>query len=503
MASSSPFVGYPGLIFGVCWQSLNWLNGILTSTSAPTAYETPIQTVFNTLFNGLSALSAWQVSSVLGIETQNMSVVELLPLGLDDITEEFLTSRAAAISNAANGIAALVPNVSLANTIGTLNTGSPAIPDPMFLEWCMTFAGETPPVGSILPYTAATCAQAWLAITNAIYALEGNAITAAYDTAARQYRCASIISYILSSCQSGAFNINSVDSQFVQLTDSDGNPLFDSDGNPIYSSVEGISAYAWTQAVALPTILLDAATLGSNPASSYNQQVGVIRYILGQQLLQLATTLVSIRNQLITFPQTAILRNTESLMDMANRVTGDFENWANIVQLNGLAPPFPGASNPSLSLAGAPLFTSGRNATTNQSTRKQTYFNNVLGTDYDFGPINGIQPTWLGDITLITGYLNFARSIGRRLQTPLGSLIYHPDYGSSIPAEVGAVQTQDEATRITAYGKSAIAGDPRTGSIISAVTTILPGFFANFSAVVAPIGPEGQPTTINEVIGSS
>src|SRR6185437_12449077 len=189
------------------------------------------------------------------------------------------------------------------------------------------------------------------------------------------------------------------------------------------------------------------------PSTLLSQQISIIRYALVSQILQLARLLLSFRSKNVDQPSVGILRNAESLMDFAARTTGDFSRWSNIAALNNISPPYPGPTNPALALQGLPLFTAG---TPSGSNTQATYAANVLGTDWDFGPINGTQPNWLGDITVITGYLNFARSIGRRLQTPLGSLIYHTNYGCSIPAEIGAIQSVDEATRLTEYGKSAI-----------------------------------------------
>jgi hypothetical protein len=168
--------------------------------------------------------------------------------------------------------------------------------------------------------------------------------------------------------------------------------------------------------------------------------------------------------------------------------------------LNNIQPPYPGPTNQQVALQGKQLFTSGLSLGANTNA---TYEVNVLGADYDWGPINGPQPPWLGDISLITGYFNFRQAIGRRLQTPLGSLIYHTDYGCSIPAEIGAIQSSDEAAKLTEYAKSAIKGDPRTGSILAANTVLQPPFAAHFSAKVSPKGPGAQSVDVVQVIGAT
>lgn len=497
--STAPFVGYPGRVWGVCWQALSWLSDQLAATSSPTVLESPVTAVFETLWNGLAAISAWQTSNILSVEAQNLVVVQSLPLGLDPVTATYLDGRATSCAAAASGIAALVPPVNLLNVGAPLSNGQPVIADPMFLEWCMTFNAETPPAGTLLPSGATDSAQAWLTIVNAIVTLQGNSITPAYDTAARQYRCSSVIANILSETETGVFSNSDLSSPAQFLTDDQGNVITDDLGNPISISTGTEGSTGWSTTVALPVLLLDAASLAS-PATLAAQQISVIRYVIGAQIQQLAKLLLSFRSQNISQPSTANLRNTESLMDLAARTTGDFENWINIAALNKINPPYPGPTNPALALTGKALFTAGTGVAT---TRQPTYEANVLGTDYDFGPINSPQPFWLGDIPLITGYLNFARAIGRRLQTSLGTLIYHPNYGCSIPPELGGIQSTDEAKRLAAYGRSAIQGDPRTGTIVTATATVEPGFEANFSATIIPAGFGSTPVFVNETIGAS
>lgn len=500
--STAPFVGYPAQIWGACWQALSWLSAQLAaapSVSPAAALETPVTAVFATLWNGLAALSAWQTGAVLTTESQNFNLIQSLPTGLDTSTQSYIQARVGACTTAAIQISALPPVISLLNVAGPLAAGKPVIADPMFLEWCMTFAGEAAPTSAPLPGSAQTAANAWLSVANAIFVLQGSVLSPSYDAAMRQYRAASVIATILQQTQSGGFNSVDLTSPPIPLTDDLGNPITDDLGNIIYISGGTTGTSTWSTTVALPTLLLTAGSLAAVPSSLASQQISVIRYVLLSQILQLAELLLSFRSKTVLQPSTGYLRNAESLMDFAARTTGDFENWANIAVLNGVSPPYPGATNPALALQGKPLFTAGTPAGTNTQA---TYAANVLGTDIDLGPINGVQPPWLGDLSLITGYLNFARAIGRRLQTPLGSLVYHQGYGCSIPAEIGGIQSTDESARLTEYAKSAIRGDPRLGSILSAATAVAPGFSAHVQIALTPIGPGAAPVGISEVIGA-
>lgn len=468
-----PFIGYPGKVWATCYIALTWLGDQMAASNSPGVLETPVEAVFATLWNGMQAMSAWQTSTALAIETQNLIAVQALPLGLDPVTAEFLSARSTACAQAATAIAALTPQINVFTITNTLAMGLPAIPDPMILEWMMTFTGETPPAGMVLPVDASTAADAWLNVADAIFAIQGTNPLAAYDTAIRQYNCATTVATVLGQLQSGPF-----------------------------ANTGPADTATWSTVVALPTLLLDAATLSSSPASLASQQASVIRFVMQRQLHRLANLLLSFRSHNVVAPSTATLQTGESLMDLAARTTNDFENWQTIAGLNSISPPYPSTADRSLALTGRKLFISGSGINTDTS-RQPTYDVNVLGRDWDFGPINGDMPLWLGDIPLITGILNFARAIGRRLQTPLGSLVYHREYGCSIPAEIGAVQSTDEAAKITAYGRSAINGDPRTGNIKSATTTVQPGFEANFSASISPIGPGANSVSIAEIIGAT
>ena len=470
---SGPFVGPPGRIWAICYQAMTWLQGQLAASSAPQVLETPVQAVFATLWNGLKALSVSQISAALAAETQALIVVDTLPLGVDPVTAAFLAARLASCSAAATQIAALMPALNLFTVGATLATGVPAIADTGFLEWTQTFAAETPPAGMVLPGDAVTAADAWTTIANAVFTLQGSIPLAAFDTATRQFNCASAIATVLGQTQSGGF-----------------------------ASAGSATPAAWSTVVALPTLLLDAAVLSSAPASLASQQASVIRYVLMQQVCNLANLLLSFRSNSVVAPSTARLYVGESLMDLAARTTGNFELWQSIAALNNLEPPYPSAANTALALTGQQLFLSGTGLSAS-SSNQPSYAVNVLGRDWDFGPINGTMPAWLGDVPMIAGLYNFARAIGRRLQTPLGSLVFHQEYGCSIPGEIGAVQTADEAGKINAYGVAAIKGDPRTGTVSNATTAVSPGFQASFSAAVSPVGPGQSAVNIAEVIGAS
>lgn len=475
MSYEPPFAGYAGRVFATCWQATAWLSSVLQSgaVSSPAAIASPALAVFDTLVNGADAVAVWQTGAMLAQEQRNMAAVEALPLTLDSTTQAYLFARAASIAAAAGDLAALPPTVNPSAAPALLSAGRPAVPDPGFLGWCMTFGAETPPSGTTaasLVAAASGAATAWLTVTNAIQVVQGVALTTAYDAAARQYRVASGV----------ANGLAVVEANTGGYTQADATAL-------------------WNGAVAVPSLLLDASTLMSSPAWAANQQGAVVRFLLRSLAVQVAYLLLSLRAPITGAAATASLRRNETLMDLAARAAGGYEEWAAVAALNAISPPWPGPTNQGVAASGTSLLLPG-SALPVSGTPVPTYATNVLGVDFDFGPINGTQPAWIGDISLIVGYANLARSLGRRLQTPLGTLIYHPQYGSRIPPEVGAVQDGVEAQRLAAFGGAALSADPRVASVTSATASVQPGFLATFSGVVLPVGPGSSPVSVNETL---
>lgn len=470
-----PFAGYLGQVWATCYQSAAWLSGLLAGGSAPIAsIANAAAAAYLTFSNGADAVAAWQAAAALAQEQINLAAVDALPLVLDPATIACFTARLASVAAAASGLAAVPPAVNPFGAAALLAAGQPAVPYPGYLEWCAGFTAETPPSGLTAPTLvsyATGMATAWLNVTDAVRVAQGNALTGAYDTAARQFR-------VSAQAASGVSGVAAAAGGYAQAN----------------------LPALWNGTVALPSLLLDASTLTNSPANWSNQQAAAIRFALRTMALQCAGLILSLRATAASGGvSTAMLRRNESLMDLAARAAGGFEEWSAVAALNGVLPPYPGPTNQALASSGAPLLLPG-SAPLPSGVATPTYAANVLGVDYDFGPINGPQPPWLGDIPLISGYPNYARALGRRLQTPLGTLIYSASYGSRIPPEVGAVQDAVEAARLAAFGKAALAADPRTADVLSAVATVQPGFLSTFSGTVLPIGPGSSPVSVNEVI---
>lgn len=467
----SAFVGYPGRIWGVCWIAMEWLSGVLAAAPAAAQAASAAQAVYLTLRNGRIAVAAWQAANALATDAASAATLQSMPLVLNAQDKAYFLARVGSLAAAAAQVALIPPAVSPVGVVKTLSGGQPAIPDPKYLEWAAGFTGENPPVGfesTVLSLNAFNMWIAWADVANAVRILQGNYTTQDYDMAARMFRACGLVL---------------------------GNML--EQASPQVPVVPPIPTALWNSTIAVPALLLDASMLSSAPSTLSEQQAATIRYVLGVGMAALAQFLLSLRRPQSQRPNLATVRQNDSLMDVAARSTGNFEQWASIAAANALVPPYPGPSNPAL--VGKSLLVPQGGALPPPGPTP-TYAANVLGTDFDFGPINGNMPAWNGDYQLISGYLNFARAIGRRIQTTLASLAYHTDYGSRIPPEVGAVQDESESAKLAQYGIYAIQSDPRTGNIANATASTRPGFLATFQALVTPIGPNATPVQVNETI---
>ena len=106
---------------------------------------------------------------------------------------------------------------------------------------------------------------------------------------------------------------------------------------------------------------------------------------------------------------------------------------------------------------------------------------------------------WLGDFQIITGYLNLQHALIRRLKTPIGSLIYHINYGSRIPDEIGNVTSINTSGHLNDYAESAVLADPRVQSLTDSVALYKENQTVQLRLTVQPQG-NGQSINLNEVI---
>lgn len=484
MSKQPIYFGYSGVLWQAVYAALAQYFNLVQqyqnqSTKSTTGTIISAQAIFyasqamlTTLKNTSEAINIYNMSQSWTTILQDMNNIGLLNLSVAPADIAVFNGRKAAYASALTALNGLILNPPYGSP-SLIANGIPVVSYPGFLEFLINFNYEAPPVGltaANLPANAASTAQSLINVQNAIAVFQGNLLNHLYDAATLQANCASYVSSIIS-----------------QLISAFTDPV----------AFTG----AWNQAVAWPAMTLAADALSNAPFSFQIQQQMIIRYACLTAMIAIANFILALRNANISQVNLTTLYIGESLMDVAARVLGDYTQWQAIAEINGLVPPYTAQnSSPGVAGYGTVLIVPAPGTSLSALGQPPSYSANYLGTDLYLGPINGPMPPWTGDFQTITGYKNLAWALGRRIQTRLGSLLFHSDYGSRIPPEIGNIQTPQSAQHIAAYGKSAILADPRVQSVPFAAASGMTGSQINFSAVVIPGGFQTTPVQVNEVL---
>jgi nucleoid-associated protein YgaU/phage baseplate assembly protein W len=467
-ASSFPAVGgYIGSIWAADRSSLAYVNSTLPSLG-PQAQLVLAEALAETFRNSRDAIDAFILSqsAVRGFTILNPTLE--FPSGLPSATLAYIENRLSALQSFAVFSGMLPPNPS-ANPPAVLATGDPAVADPFFLEYLAGFSAEAPPVGlTVDTFVASAYAEsaAWTAYG---VALSGVVSGQAINEINYMAKASSDAAYILS-------NTNQISSGIDITT-------------------------AWNQLVALPAIMRYTASDANDPTSIISQQTACMRNLICTVLYNAYALVVSLRSSLPAVVSTVTVRNNDTLMSIAARALGDYTLWQTIAQANSLVPPYIAkTSSPGVAGWGQSLYLPTSSGTPSGIT-PASYESTYLGTDIWYGPINQDMLPWTGDLQTISSYQNLAFSLGRRLQTTLGNLIYHIDFGSRIPPEIGSVLTTNTTGYLKAYAQSALASDPRVADVLSVTVTVLDNYVITLAGTVLPNGPNSTnyaiPVTAN------
>ncbi len=435
------------------FASLQWLQG-QTATASPASLVTQTDLVLETALNGAQILSTQSLLNATNTEIPLLRQVAALPVSYTNDQSFAINSRLSSLVSLGAALGAIANPNSPGTAATLLSANSVAIPDIGLLSILSSWTSESAPsyfAGNVVSGSA-QYNTIWQSIVTTV---EGSTNGLPLD-------CASRIA-------SGTASIAAIMGGLQPTT---------------------VSSSSWDQNVALPATLVSLRllrpdiSLASSQASMITRAFCLYMAIQLAQFAIIAKGLVGTANGAQAISATS--QQNQGLMDIASANLGNFEDWSNLT--TGIPAPWgAGALAPGTQV---PLVSG-----TSAATQAQ-----ILGTDINIGPQNGSMPPWTGDYQTLSGIINYSAAIGRRLATPLGALIYHPNFGSRIPPEIGQVLTVGAQSLITAYGKSAIASDPRTQQIISAQTSLLSGQAVLFSANVQPIGPGLNPVQINEVL---
>lgn len=498
------FIGYSGLIWQAVYSGLVYYQAQLGLTTDAEQAVSLSEAMFQSLLNGVTAINANTLVQTWQSEAVGLQEIQALPLDIDEYDATILNNRTTAYITAAEALLPLLPQGPFPTPPASLGIGQPIVPDLGLLDFYETFEFESPPAGtnpSNLVANAFSVGTAFNDIATQISIYQGANITSLYDVATRQALVSNVAAQILASFTSGPLGPSTGFSQSPEFLATESNILLVTEtGIFLVAGTDGTLA-EWNEIVTLPAMTMDASLIGTAPFSYAAQQNGVIRNVMLTVAAQIALFLLILRNPSLTQINLSTVRVGDSLQNIANRSLGDFEQWTSIAAVNGLQPPWIGPVAASgVAGWGQNLLMPSPGTAPSAAGVIPSYQNNFLGIDLYIGPINGAMPPWTGDFQTIAGYSNLSWALGRRLQTTLGMLIYHPDFGSRVPPEVGNIQVQTTAMDITTYATSALLTDPRVAAVLGASSSLLPNGLIQFNGNVQPAG-FGTGVLVNEVIG--
>jgi phage baseplate assembly protein W len=463
---------YPASIWGALKTGLVYMSAHM-DTADPVASVALIVAMADSLKNGADAIEANLAFAATLTNYTNLAPVPAFDLTLDDPMTGFLRSRVSAMQTKLFSIQGVLV-APVANVGATLAAGKPVIPLCPYLELLLSFTAETPPAG-LTPANfnaqAQEAADAWPTISFAMRT-QGVRFTGSNLNAVNQMGlCAQVVADAVANL-----------------------PLL-----PITTDM----TIAWNALVAIPTITRFASLTSNDPTSLASQNTSVMRYVILATLDQINRLIIAIRQTVNGEIVLDSLRQGESLMDLAARALSNFELWYSIAEVNGLVPPFVSPyPAPGLASPGQQLLMPTTTATVLNGSAPN-YLVNYLGVDLFYGPLNADMLAWTGDFHLTSGYRNLSFSLGRRLQTTLGELIFHPEFGSRLPPQIGSVSSANETSLIAAFATSALLTDPRVNKIVSISATAGENYLIAVDATVLPNGIGTQSVTVNQVVGSA
>ena len=160
----------------------------------------------------------------------------------------------------------------------------------------------------------------------------------------------------------------------------------------------------------------------------------------------------------------------DTLQEFAARVMGDATNWATLIGLNNLAPPYltddPTQVTDGVVLNGSLLMIPAATPAPSDDP------NDVFKTDVLLDADGFLAISENGDLATVSGVANLTQALENALATDQCELIYHPSYGYRGRRLLGSKNGATAGLMAARYAKQTVAADSRISSVTSSTATV-------------------------------
>lgn len=184
----------------------------------------------------------------------------------------------------------------------------------------------------------------------------------------------------------------------------------------------------------------------------------------------------------------------DTLQQLAARELGDATLWVVIAELNGLQPPYvtgdPLLASATVVLYGAILMVPSASSQISVSSNPELVF------EQDIALLDGELFDSNGDIATVVGSANLAQALQNRVDTDLGELDFHLDYGCKARSLLGVMGGPNGSMVAGEYVRASVKADPRVQDVTSVVVTVA-GNATNVDLTLTPITGKSLPLSFS------